>query len=113
VSAFEGGYEDSLGKLFSGDFFSYKVGLSVQIPLGNQTARSELAKARLELEKSKTTLQTVEQKIALEVESVARGINSRLKAIEGTKSLRRLAERKLDMAQKGLELGVSSATDVL
>jgi outer membrane protein TolC len=55
----------------------------------------------------------LEQKIALEVESVARGINSRLKAIEGTKSLRRLAERKLDMAQKGLELGVSSVTDVL
>jgi outer membrane protein len=113
VGAFEGGYEDNLGKLFSGDFFSYKVGLSVQIPLGNQTARSELAKARLELEKSKITLQTVEQKIALEVESVARGINSRLKAIEGTKALRRLAERKFDMAQKGLELGVSSVTDVL
>ena len=113
VNAFAGGYNDNLGKLVSGDFLSYKVGLSVQIPLGNQTARSELAKARLELEKSKITLQMLEQKIALEVESVARGINSRLKAIEGTKSLRRLAERKLDMAQKGLELGVSSVTDVL
>ncbi len=113
VGTFEGGYEDALGKLVSGDFFSYKVGFSVQIPLGNQVARSELARARLEVEKSRITLQTLEQKIALEVESVARAINSRLKAIEGAKSLRHLAERKLEMAQKGLELGVSSVTDVL
>jgi outer membrane protein TolC len=113
VFAFEGGYEDALGKLVSGDFLSYKVGFSVQIPLGNQVARSELAKARLEVEKSRITLQTLEQKIALEVESVARAINGRLKAIEGAKSLRHLAERKLDMAQRGLELGVSSVTDVL
>jgi outer membrane protein len=113
VDTFEGGYEDALGKLVSGDFLSYKVGFSVQIPLGNQVARSELARARLEVEKSRITLQTLEQKIALEVESVARAINSRMKAIEGAKSLRHLAERKLEMAQKGLELGVSSVTDVL
>jgi outer membrane protein len=109
----EGGYGDALGKLFTGDFISYKVGLNVQIPLGNQLARSELAKARLEEEKSKLTLQTLEQKITLEVEVVARGINSRLKAIEGARSLRQLVERKLDMAQEGLELGVASVTDVI
>jgi outer membrane protein len=113
VSSLEGGYEDALGKLFSGDFISYKVGLNVQIPLGNQLARSELAKARLEEEKSRLTLQTLEQKIALEVEGVARAINSRMKAIEGARSLRHLAERKLDMAQEGLDLGVASVTDVI
>jgi outer membrane protein len=113
VSSLEGGYEDALGKLFSGDFISYKVGLNVQIPLGNQLARSELAKARLEEEKSRLTLQTLEQKVALEVEGVARAINSRMKAIEGARSLRHLAERKLDMAQEGLDLGVASVTDVI
>jgi outer membrane protein TolC len=113
ASSFEGGYEDALGKLFSGDFLSYKVGLNVQIPLGNQFARSELAKARLEEEKSRLTLQTLEQKITLEVEGVARAINSRLKVVEGARSLRQLTERKLDMAQEGLDLGVASVTDVI
>jgi outer membrane protein len=113
VSSLEGGYEDALGKLFSGDFISYKVGLNVQIPLGNQVARSELAKARLEEEKSRLTLQTLEQKITLEVEGVARAINSRRKVIEGARSLRHLTERKLDMAQEGLDLGVASVTDVI
>ena len=112
-SQFEGGYGHSLGELFSGDFLSYKVGVNIQIPLGNQLARSEMAKARLEVEKSRLFVQTLEQKIALEVEAVARGINSRLKAVEGARSLRHLAERKLDMAQEGLDLGVSSVTDVL
>jgi outer membrane protein len=112
-NTFEGGYEQALGKLFSGDFFSYKVGVNVHIPLGNQLARSELTKAKLEVEKSKLFLQTLEQKIALEIEVVARGINSRLKAIDGARALRHLTEQKLNMAQEGLDLGVSSVTDVL
>jgi outer membrane protein len=113
ADAFDGGYTDALGKLFSGNFISYKVGLSLQIPLGNEIARSELAKARLEVEKSKMTVETLELNLALEVEGVARGVNSRLKTIEGARALRDLVARKLAMAQEGLELGVSSVTDVL
>jgi outer membrane protein len=113
TSSYEGGYGAALGKLVSGDFLSYKVGLSVQIPLGNQLARSEVAKSRLEVEKSKLLVQSLEQKIALEVERVARGIDSSLRAIEGAKALRDLMERKLAMAQEGLELGVASVTDVI
>jgi len=113
TDSFDGGYPEALGKLFSGNFLSYKVGLSLQIPLGNEIARSESAKARLEVEKSKMTLETLEQNLALEVEGVARGVNSRLKTIEGARALRDLVARKLDMAQEGLELGVSSVTDVL
>jgi outer membrane protein len=111
--SFDGGYTDALGKLFSGNFLSYKVGLSLQIPLGNEIARSELAKARVEVEKSKMTLEMLEQNLRLEVEGVARGVNSRLKTIEGARALRDLVSRKLAMAQEGLELGVSSVTDVL
>ena len=85
----------------------------MQIPLGNQLARSEVAKSRLEVEKSKLLVQSLEQKIALEVERVARGIDSSLRAIEGAKALRDLMERKLAMAQEGLELGVASVTDVI
>ena len=113
TSAYEGGYGAALGKLVSGDFTSYKVGLSVQIPLGNQTARSEVAKSRLEVEKSKMFLQSLEQKIALEVERVARGITNSSRAVEGARALRDMAERKLAMAQEGLELGVASVTDVI
>jgi outer membrane protein TolC len=112
-SSFEGGYGEALSKLFSGNFVSYKVGVTVQIPLGNQAGRSELARARLEAEKARGFLQSVEQKIALEVDRAARAVNSSAKAIEGVKALRELAERKLQMAQDGLNLGVSSVTEVL
>ena len=113
TNAYEGGYGTALGKLVSGDFMSYKVGLSVQIPLGNQLARSEVAKSRLEVEKSKMLLQSLEQKIALEVERVARGITNTWRAVEGARALRDLTEHKLAMAQEGLELGVASVTDVI
>ena len=113
ASSYDGGYGAALGNLVSGDFMSYKVGLSVQIPLGNQSGRSEVAKSRLEMQRSKITLQSLEQKIALEVERVARGINSSLQVIEGARALRDLTDRKLAMAQDGLELGVAAVTDVI
>jgi outer membrane protein TolC len=55
----------------------------------------------------------VEEKIALEVDRAARVVNSSLKGLESVKALRELTERKLQMAQDGLGLGVSSVTDVL
>jgi outer membrane protein len=113
ASSYKGGYGAALGNLVSGDFMSYKVGLSVQIPLRNQLGRSEVAKSRLEVEKSKITLQSLEQKIALEVERGARGISSSLQLIEGARALSDLTERKLAMAQDGLELGVAAVTDVI
>jgi outer membrane protein TolC len=113
LQSFEGGYEDALGKMLSGDFVSYRIGVTVQIPLGTQIARSEIAKARLEMEKANAGAQVLEQKIALEVEQVARGVKSTLRAIEGVQALRTLAQRKLDMAQDGLEVGVSSVSDVI
>jgi outer membrane protein len=112
-NSFEGGFGEALSKLFSGNFVSYKVGVTVQIPLGNQSSRSELTRARLEAEKARAFLQSVEQKIALEIDRAARAVNSSAKALEGVKSLRELAERKLHMAQDGLELGVASVTEVL
>lgn len=113
LRTFEGGYEDALGKMLSGDFVSYRIGIAVQIPLGNQLARSELSKARLEMEKANAGAQALEQKIVLEVERVARGVKSMWRAIEGVQALRSLAQRKLDMAQDGLEMGVSSVSDVI
>jgi outer membrane protein TolC len=112
-SSFEGGYDQALSKMLSGDFISYKVGVTIQVPLGNLSARSDLAKAKLEVEKSKISLQTLEQKIALEVDRVARGLQNQVKIVTGARSLRALAERQLEMAQDGLGLGVSSVTDVL
>lgn len=71
------------------------------------------AKARLEVEKTVLALQALERRIALEVEKVAREIKTAFKAVEGARGLRELAERKLQMAQEGFEVGVSPVTAVL
>jgi outer membrane protein TolC len=113
LSSFDGGYDVALAKLLSGEFLAYKVGLMIQVPLGNLSARSDLVRAKLEVEKAKVASQSLVQKIALEVEYVARNVMNAQKAIEGATSLRELAQRKLDLAQEGLARGVSSVTDIL
>ncbi len=110
---FEGGYAKTLDTMLSGNYVSYKVGIAVQVPLSNQSARSELQKAKLEAEKAKFSIETLEQKIVLEIERAARGLRASAQTIEGAKALRELAEQKLKMAQEGLELGASSVTAVL
>ncbi|MFN3477125.1 MAG: TolC family protein, partial [Candidatus Methylomirabilales bacterium] len=103
-SPFQGGYSEALDNLLSGDFVSWRVGLTLEIPLGNRPARSEFQKARLEMEKAELALQLLERRIALEVEKVAREIKTAFKAVEGARGLRELAERRLQMAQEGFEL---------
>lgn len=65
------------------------------------------------MEKTELALQALERRIALEVEKVAREIKTAFKAVEGARGLRELAERRLQMAQEGFELGVSPVTAVL
>lgn len=109
---FQGGYGDALERLFSGDFFSYNVGVTLEVPLGGQTT-SDYRKTRLEVEKSTFFLQTLQKRITLEVETAVRGVEAALKAVEGARALKELAQRRLQMAQEGFELGVMPLTAVL
>jgi len=106
-------FHDAFRELRGGDYYSYGVGLVLEVPLGNRSARGEYTKASLDQEKSKTNLANLEQKITVEIRQAIRQIDTNRKRIDATEKARILAEKKLEVEQKKLSVGMSTNFEVL
>lgn len=109
-SSSEGGYGTALSNLSSGGFPTWRIGITLTIPIGNVHARSELRKAELDLEKAERSIAIVERRITLEVNTLAYQLPSALKLIESAKALREQVQRQLEMAQEQFQLGLVPMT---
>lgn len=106
-------YGSDLERLKSGDFYSYQVGLSLEIPIGNRSAKNDYLKARLEEEKARVMLSNLEEAITLEIREALREIDTTLKRIEATRVARILAEKKLEAEEKRFSVGMSTSHNIL
>jgi outer membrane protein TolC len=106
-------YGSNLDKLKSGDFYSYQVGLSLEIPIGNRSAKNDYLKAKLEEEKARLTLKNLEEAITFEIREALREIDTTLKRIDASKVARILAEKKLEAEEKRFNVGMSTSHDIL
>jgi outer membrane protein TolC len=106
-------YHDNYRSLRTGDWYNYGVGLVLEVPIGNRAARAQYTQASLDQEKSKISLTNVEQKILVEVREAIRQIETNMKRIESTRKARILSEKKLEVEQKKLTVGMSTNFEVL
>lgn len=60
----------------SGDYASYAVGMSLEIPIGNRERRAELRKRRWERLKAITTLQNLADQVAVEINNGVRQVST-------------------------------------
>ncbi len=91
----------------------WSVTLSLEYPLGNNTARGELKKAEVERRRLALTMKSLEQVIVAEVREGVRGISTTAKRIQAAKKSTELATKQLEAEQKRYELGVSTSFQVL
>jgi len=68
--------------LESGDYISYAVGLSLEIPLGNRQRQAELLKRRLERRQAIAALQNVADQVAIAVKEASRRIQTNYSEIQ-------------------------------
>ena len=101
--------DDSL----SDDEQVWSVFLSLEIPLGNKTARAGRDKARAEREQEAVRLKQLELQIIREVRRAVDSVNTSLKIVETTTKAEEFETRKLDNERTRLELGKSSTDNVV
>jgi len=77
--------------LESGDYISYAVGLSLEIPLGNRQRYAELLKRRLERRQAIAALQNVADQVAIAVKEASRRIQTNYSEIQVQKDAARAA----------------------
>ena len=109
----EGGYQDSLRNLFSGDYYSWFVGLSAEIPWKFQREKADLARARRALEKQLLQEEDLKARIRAEVRKARRDLSSALARVDAAADSVAAARGKLEAEERKLALGSSTTTQVL
>jgi len=98
-----------LNQLFTGQYSTWAVGVSVSYPIGQATEEANHARAKLEHVQSQDRLKSAESRAVQQVRDAWRQIDMNAKRIETTRAARLLAEQRLDAERKRLDVGISTS----
>ncbi len=104
---------DSLRDAFHFEYRNWAIGLTLTIPTQTFLTRAAESRARLALEQSLTQIKSQEKQIFLEVRSAVRLVNTNYKRVQAYQVARDLAERKLEVEEKKLRVGMTTNYIVL
>ncbi len=86
---------DAHEQLGNGDYMSYEVGVTLEIPLGNRRREAELTRRRLERRKAISTLQNAADRVAVQVKEKARQARTKLDEIKIQQEAAQAAQAQL------------------
>ena len=106
-------YGDAVDDLASADTPFWSVGLSFSYPLGNDSARADLAEAILRARQAKARIRDLEESIGLDVRSAIRDMETKFREIEVAKKGVVLGEARLASFLKRGKLGLATTKNIL
>lgn len=106
--AIEGGTGRSYGTIAENQFPDASVGLAFTLPIGNRTAKANLAIARAALSQASTAITATEQQVEAEVRNAVFALGSASQRIEATKAARDAAETQLYAERERFAVGLST-----
>ncbi|NOT43728.1 MAG: TolC family protein [Acidobacteria bacterium] len=98
-----------LGDVFGNAYPTWTASLSVNYPLGTSQQEASLARARLQLTRTRTELQRLELQVTAQVRAAGRQVTTNQRRVDTTRVARELAERRLDAEQRKLAAGTSTS----
>ncbi len=110
---FVGGYGQLLTQLFNRNFPDYYVGVQLNIPLRNRTARADYLLDQITYRQQQLQLQSQENQVRLDVQNAIIGIQQAHVAYDAAVKARILEQQTLDAEQKKLKLGTSTVFNVI
>lgn len=110
---FLGGYGQSLGNLWSNDYRTFRVGISINWSLGNRTAKAQHGRALAEGRKLDTERQRIEQTIEVEVRNAMQAVETARRRVEAATNSRTNAELQYQSEQRKFDGGQSTNYFVL
>jgi outer membrane protein len=106
--ALDGTWGRSYGTIVDNEFPDASVGVSFSLPIGNRTARANLAIARSALTQANLTVSGEEQQVQAEVRNAAFALESARQRIEAARAGRVAAETQLYAEQERFAVGLST-----
>ncbi len=109
----DGDREDAFSRLNDGRSRTWELGLSLEIPLGNRAAKSDLRKAKAQADQAAARLRVLEEQVVVEVRAAGRAVESARRRVEAGRRAVAFAREKARDEQLRLEQGLSTAHAVL
>jgi outer membrane protein TolC len=106
-------YNDSIESTFSDGDFSWQVGLTLQVPIGNKTSRGDLARAKADLAQARLRADLLRQQTARDAREAVRNVTLAIKTIEAARKTSLAAEKRLNAEQEKFRVGLVTANEVL
>ncbi|HEY2432692.1 MAG TPA: efflux RND transporter permease subunit [Vicinamibacterales bacterium] len=106
-------YGSVLGQLFSANYPTWQVGLTLAYPLGRSADQANYARTKLEKEQSAERVRSQEFKVVREVRQAGFQLEQNRQRIDTTRLTRELQEQRLDAEQKRYEVGMSTNFNVI
>ena len=113
ITGLDSDYGDAFGDMSSAKYPTWSVGLSFSDPIGNNSARADVAANRLIASQARTQLAATEESAGLEVRTALRGLTSAYEQIGVTEQGVTAAEVVLASYLKRQQLGLATTKDVL
>lgn len=103
-----GGFGQSNVNLFRSDAPTYQAGVTIQIPVGNRTAKANLASAKIQRERLDAQTRDTEQLVIAEVRNAVQAVETARQRVLTARTARENAEIQLQGEQKLYEVGRST-----
>jgi HAE1 family hydrophobic/amphiphilic exporter-1 len=107
-SYLSGGFGRSLGNFFRSDAPNFTVGVTISFPFRNQTAKADLASARLQDERLGAQTRAQEQTVLAEVRNAVQALDTTRQRVLSARRARENAEIQLEGERKLLDVGRST-----
>jgi outer membrane protein TolC len=103
-----GGYFNSLGNLFSQDFPTYRVGVTITLPWRNTTAKANLGRTLVEAERIGNIRARTEQLIEAEVRNALQALRSAEARLASATATRSAAEQLMESEERQFRAGTTT-----
>ncbi|HWP54803.1 MAG TPA: TolC family protein, partial [Pyrinomonadaceae bacterium] len=103
-----GGYGQDIANMFRFKTREINVGVSIQIPLRNRTAKANVAAAEIQKEQLEATYRSQDQFVEMDVRNSAQSVDTAQKRIVTARLARESAEQQLAGEQKLYDVGRST-----
>lgn len=108
-----GAYPNSLGQVFGFDFLAWSASLSVQVPIRNRSANSQLEQARIGNARLQTQMTRTTQSVTVEVRNLFQVITTLRQSLDAARLTTTLFEQQLEAQTARNEVGLSTDFELL
>ncbi|HUT55110.1 MAG TPA: TolC family protein [bacterium] len=112
-SDFKGDYMDALNNMLEGDNLSWSAGLTLNVPLGNRAAKSDLERTLLSYEKMLSDLKNSERQVFINMINIIYDLDAAHRSLKAAREAGRLQGQNLAVEEKKFQLGLNTSYEVL